>query len=542
MSRKPAKTQHGSTTKPKRNNAPTVARVASSTLADLQEQVGALTRELAEAREQQTATSEVLRVISSSPGELEPVFQTMLASAVRICEARFGMLFRYADSAFEAVAQLGVPPAFAAYLSSGPRRHSSETGLGRLIKGRQTVHIPDLCAERAYLERDPRRVAAVELGGARSFIAVPMLKENELVGAIVIYRQEVRPFTDKQIELVSNFAKQAVIAIENTRLLNELRQSLEQQTATADVLRVISSSPGELEPVFNTMLANATRLCEAQCGTMYSREGDTLRVVAMHGAPAAYAEALTRKPVIRPSATSGLGRLIRTKKVVHIADIRAEQAYAERDPTRVAAVELAGARTLVLVPMLKEDELVGAVGIYRSEVRPFIEKQIALVQGFANQAVIAIENTRLLNELRESLQQQTATADVLKVISHSTFDLQAVLNTLVQSAARLCEAEIVVISRPKGETLYFEATYGLTPEYAEFAASHPAQIDRGSVSGRVLLDRQTVHVADVQTDPEYTYGRGEKTRGYRTVLGVPLLRRSANWRYRRGSKLGASLY
>src|SRR5262249_44534056 len=246
-------------------------------------------------------------------------------------------------------------------------------------------------------------------------IVVPMLKEGELIGAIGIYRQEVRPFTDKQIELVTNFANQAVIAIENTRLLNELRESLQQQTATAEVLRVISSSPGELEPVFQSMLENATRICEANFGILYRFDGNVFRPVALQDAVPALGEYLRRNPP-RPDPRNLLGRLFQTKQPVHVADITAEPAYAEGEPARIAAVEIAKARTFLAVPMLKEDELLGAIGIYRQEVRPFTDKQIELVKNFASQAVIAIENTRLLNELRESLQQQTATADVLKVI------------------------------------------------------------------------------------------------------------------------------
>ena len=383
------------------------------------------TDDLSEALEQQTATSEVLQVISRSPGELEPVFQAMLQNATRICGAGFGTLFYFDGEAFHFGADYGAPAALVTFQKQrGPFLPPAGTLLDVVLQTRQVAHTSDYAKE---LIQSP----AYTLGGARSTLAVPMLKNDKLVGSIVIFHQEVRPFTDKQIDLVKNFAAQAVIAIENTRLLNELRESLQQQTATADVLKVISRSPGQLEPVFKAMLENAVRICEAKFGILFLSEGDALRTVALHGAPPAYAEARWREPVLRPNPGMASGRVARTKQPVQIADIRAEPAYTG-DPQRFAILELAGARTMLNVPMLKEDELVGQIAIYRQEVRPFTDKQIELVQNFAAQAVIAIENTRLLNELRESLQQQTATADVLKVISRSTFDLRAVLQTLVE--------------------------------------------------------------------------------------------------------------
>ena len=382
------------------------------------------TGDLSEALEQQTATSEVLSVISSSQGDLDPVFQVMLENAVRICDASFGMLFRVEEGLMRAEAMVGVPPKFAEFWQRGPQRPGSRTAAGRIVETRQPVHIVDVRSEPAYVEGEPVFVAAVNLGGFRTLLNVPMLKDNELVGIIAIYRQEVRPFTNKQVELLSNFAAQAVIAIENTRLLNELRESLQQQTATAEVLKVISRSTFDLQTVLDTLAESATRLCDAKDFSSFCvRATSIMSPHAMVFLPN-FTNTSSRIRVRRIEAVSRGGPRSRPKSFTFLMSWRTPNIRGAR------LSRLGGYRTVLGVPLLRDGSPVGVIIVGRTVVQPFTEKQIELVTTFADQAVIAIENARLFDEvqartrdLSESLQQQTATADVLKVISRSTFDL-----------------------------------------------------------------------------------------------------------------------
>ncbi len=495
------------------------------------------TGDLTESLEQQTATSEVLKVISSSPGNLEPVFQSMLGNAVRICEAKFGDLFLCDGDAFRMVATHNAPPAYIEARTRDPLlRPPPDSPLARAAAARQVVHIADIMEIPSYINGHPFVAASVKLGGYRTVLAVPMLKDNELVGVIVFPRQEVRPFTDKQIDLLRNFAAQAVIAIENARLLSELRQrtddlseSLEQQTATSEVLQVIGTSPGELQPVFDAMLDNATRICEAKLGFLWLLEGDGLRRAAFRGVSPEYLGGGPGQSSFRPGAKIPLARAIRTRQVEHVADIRTEPSYIERDPPFVALADLAGARTLLVVPMLKDETVAGAIAIYRQEVRPFTDKQIDLVKNFAAQAVIAIENTRLLNELRqrtgdlsESLEQQTAISDILSAISNSPGDVKPVFDAVARHAARICEAQFVDIVVAENDTMRVAATFGDLGR----PLGEAVPLDRSTVMGRSISDMRPVQVLDqLNAGDEYPRGREfARKYGHRTILGVPLIR------------------
>src|SRR3974390_529801 len=496
----------------------------------------ARTRELSEALEQQTATSEVLKAISSSPGELEPVFNAMLANATRICETPFGNLFLREGPIFRAVA-VHNKKSYNDYLrrnSLVDLRANPGVPLDRVARSKQVVHIPDLRTDQSYLGRNAFVVPVVEIVGARTFVSVPMLKHGELIGAINMYRQEVRPFTDKQIDLVKNFAAQAVIAIENARLLNELRQrtddlteSLEQQTATSEVLKVVSSSPGELQQVFDTMLANATRLCGASYGAMWLRDGDGFRNAALHGPlPPEYVEQITRL-LVHPGPDGVLTQLVQTRKPVHVPDLRDSRAHLYRDTLPVAAVEVAGVRTIVSVPMFKADEVIGAITIYRKEIRPFTDKQIELVKNFAAQAVITIEKGRLLNDLRESLQQQTATSEILEVISNSPTDSQPAFDAIVRSGLKLFPDAAIMVALPDGNLMTGPAIVAADPADVEvLRARFPIPLSREFISSTAILDRREIDLPDARDAPTALSAgaRNFLASGYRAMTIMPMMR------------------
>jgi GAF domain-containing protein len=371
------------TTRSRKAKTLKAVRQRSSSPAGQETEVARLRRERDEALEREKASAEVLRIISTSPGELKPIFQAMLENAVRVCEAVFGNLYLRDADGFRMVAAHHDSPAYVAARMSDPLwRPPPDAPLGRLAITKEVVQVADI---RTLSSRDHPFVAPGVKAGNRTVLAIPLLKHDELVGAFTLIRQKVQTFTEKQIALLQNFAAQAVIAIENARLLNELRQSLEQQTATSEVLRVISSSPNELGPVFETMLANATHLCEANFGALNLYDNGAFPVAAMHNVPNAYAEYRRHHPISISNIDRRhpLARVAATKQVLQIDDMRKEALYIAKDPSFVAIVDLAGTRTLFVVPMLKENDLLGSITIFRQEVRPFTDKQIELVQNFA---------------------------------------------------------------------------------------------------------------------------------------------------------------
>ena len=490
------------------------------------------TRELAKSLEQQTATSKVLDVISRSAFDLTAVFETVAESAVKLCGALRAFIYRFDGELLRLAVAYNTPKEFKEFVEQNPIRPGRHTCAARAALERRTIHIPDILADPEYT------FGAKAFDKIRTVLGVPILKGDDLLGVMLIYHQEARPFTDNQIALVETFADQAAIAIENLRLLDDLRQrttdlteALEQQTATSEVLQVISSSPGDLRPVFETMLANATRLCDAKFGTLNLYDGGAFRIVAVHNVPSAFAETRLHE-LIHPHPRGGHAELLKTKRVVHIEDIRVRPAYLEGDPSVVAVSDLGGARTIVLVPMLKEDALVGTITIYRQEVRPFTDKQIELVENFAKQAVIAIENARLLNELRQrtdelgrSVEELRALGEVSQAVN-STLDLETVLSTIVAKAVQLSgtDAGAIYVFDDRQREFHLRATYGMDQELINALSRQHIGLDERNVA-LVLARREPTQVADLQQElSSDTINQITLHAGFRARLVAPLIR------------------
>jgi GAF domain-containing protein/CheY-like chemotaxis protein len=490
---------------------------------------------LTEAQQQQAATTEILRVIAASPSDAQPVFEAIVASAARLCDAEFSAVARFEGGLLHLAAISNMSPEeTAAYQSLFPRAPGRHFALGRAFVDGRPAHIEDVRTDPDY---DPRTLEVLQRAAPyRTYLGIPIVRDGVPIGVIGCGRRRVKPFTPPQIELVKTFADQAVIAIENVRLFTELqarngelRVALEQQTATSDILRVISSSPTDVQPVFDAIAAAAVRLCGGRYGTLYRRYGDTVDCVAYHNVPPE-AQDLLRRGFPRP-VTAGTSphfrRALLEGTVESIPDIETDP---DLSPRVLAFYRHHDVRSVVMVPLRGQPEVLGVLVVDHGATAAFSDSHMALLQTFADQAVIAIENVRLFTELearngelRVALEQQTATSELLKVIGRSTFDLQPVFDTLAENAIRLCEAERALIFRFDGRLLHVVATHNVTPALRAFIEQHPIAPGRHSGAARAALEGRTVHIHDVQVDPEYTFGAREME-PTRTTLAIPMLR------------------
>src|SRR5262249_51855060 len=461
--------------------------------------------------------------------DTQPVFDTIVRSAATLCHAAVTAVFLTDGQMVFVPANYGSSPeALDAVRARFPRPLDMESSGGAAILTRSVVHVPDIeePSERELVRQNVRQL------GVRSLITVPMLRDGAAVGAIGVYRREPGRFSDAEVALLQTFADQAVIAIENVRLFKELEarnydltRALDQQTASSDILRAISASPVDVQPVFEAIARNSVRLCNGVMGAVFRFDGEFMHVGALHGFSDEGEEETRRAFPTRPERRMLAARAVLSRAIVHVPDVMADPEF---DYGALAAT--AEWRSLLVVPMLRGGEVLGTVGVARAETGPFRDQEIELLQTFADQAVIAIENARLLTELQvrnrdltEALEQQTATAEVLKVISRSTFELQPVLDTLIENAARLCGARRGVIFRRDGDTYYGVAYYNTSPDTIDFVRAHPISPGRDTITARVALERRTIHVADVQADSEYGYVlRDEEP--IRTELGIPMFR------------------
>ena len=494
------------------------------TIAELEAELAARTAERDHGLARERALTEVLEIINALPGDLAPVLAALLEKAVRLCEADFGILWRFEDGLMRLAATHNVPTAFSEYHRE-PMRPGPDSGPGRLMRGDGGFAIPNVLEFPPYQAGLPEVRAIVDLAGARSLVIAPLRRDGAALGAITIYRKEIRPFSANQLTLLQNFAAQAVIAMENARLLTEQREALERQTATAEILRVISTSPTDVQPTFDAIAAAATTLSGAVSGGIFRFDGSLIHFVAHHGLTAAELDAVRGVFPLPPGRGSLTARAMLTRQVVHVADMTADPEFEHM------SLAQDGMRTGLYVPMLRDGNPIGAISVTRREVEPFSDKQIDLLKTFADQAVIAIENVRLFNELNErtgdleeSLKYQTATSEVLKVISRSTFDLQPVLDTVCETAARLCDSDGAGITIREGEVYRYVATHSFADEFYSFLRQRTFAPGRNTIAGRVALEGRVVHIADIAADPDYALPETTTLGKVRTLLGAPLLR------------------
>ena len=521
-----------STRNPRRGGGPKAATTdpadPAQLIADLQGQLAECRAERDAGLAREAALAEVLQTTNLSPGDLTPVFDAILEKAHALCGVEHGALVTYDGEYFRLAADRGMPQFFTKQLRQ-PFRASPGSPHERLLRGERYTQVAD--AQAAAAENPQRRLAVRT--GSRTILVVPLRKEGALLGYITSHRREVRPFSDNEIALLEAFAAQAVIAMENARLLGELQartrdleESLEYQTATSDVLNVISRSTADVQPVLDTIAETAARLCGNDTASILIREGEVYRFVSNYGVEPEYWPILRRRTVV-PGRDSAVARTALGGRVVHIEDIRADPDFAQ--PEAVAS----GRRTVLAVPLLREGAVLGMINLGRKRVQPYTERQIELVRIFADQALIAIENARLLSELQartrdleESLEYQTATSDVLKVISGSSFDIQPVFDTIIATASRLCGSDTGGITMREGEVFRYVSTHGYAVERGAILRERTIVPGRQSVAGMVALEGRVVQVADITAIPDYAVPETVAS-GTRTILGVPLLREGA---------------